>query len=568
MADSYSQRSLVPSIRILLPSVVFVLVSLTGLFSWFFTDRGGTTAIQEISASLIERISRNNAQVMESFLQDSETILRISQAAAIGGDVPLVASDFCAGRASCSEAEYVQRIRDFLYLSVKNSPSIRSMLFGNAASNPALSQSVRGNSNIANIQDDPTFSGDIFVKIEELDSGFIVKILASWTSGQLLTYPLDDSGNYIETLSGNPSIPINSTASTDFALAQRPWYVEGLEAITNCSDLLLCQEDIGEVYVFAGNEIGVTPRIPILSTEKDGQNNPSDNPIFGGILAIDLPADNVNDLLAGLAAGAPVSSLNPFFVTNDSGQFIASSLQESLETCSTDNPDPNCIPPRSLQYSDHQLIRDTYQFLNTKFAESGGFAGIDPEACLGTICKFSFAGSNSADDSNGIAGGQMIVVLSKLAMQPQDWFVIEVIPEREFLDRLIEGRRNTGLTVVGLVLVFVIGGALFGRIWITKPLQRLSRAADDIEHDRYKPESIGAMTKRSDELGELAETLQQMGASVDDRIVKYKQKIGELEKQLNERQEGSALFQYLNSLRARSRHVRAIAQQDIQGGEK
>ncbi|HEY9601766.1 MAG TPA: PAS domain-containing protein [Allocoleopsis sp.] len=89
-----------------------------------------------------------------------------------------------------------------------------------------------------------------------------------------------------------------------------------------------------------------------------------------------------------------------------------------------------------------------------------------------------------------------------------DWLTLVVVPESNFMTQIHANTRTTFL----LCIVALIGSTGIGILtarWITKPILRLNTAAKDIAQGQWdKPIDI----ERTDEVGELAESFNQMAA--------------------------------------------------------
>jgi Signal transduction histidine kinase len=119
-----------------------------------------------------------------------------------------------------------------------------------------------------------------------------------------------------------------------------------------------------------------------------------------------------------------------------------------------------------------------------------------------------------------------------------DWLVVVVVPESDFMEHI---HANTRTTIL-LCIAALIGSITIGIItasWITKPILRLNTAAKDIANGEWdQPLEI----KRADELGQLAQTFNQMSGQLQ-------QSFGELQS-LNEAlvQSESKLNQILEAM--------------------
>ena len=106
------------------------------------------------------------------------------------------------------------------------------------------------------------------------------------------------------------------------------------------------------------------------------------------------------------------------------------------------------------------------------------------------------------------------------------WLTVIVVPESDFMKHITQNTRsNIFLAIVALTLA--IGVGIFTTRWITRPIQRLNRAAREIATGRWdEPIPID----RSDEIGELADTFRDMA-------VKLKASFDRLQEEIVERKQ-------------------------------
>ncbi len=154
-------------------------------------------------------------------------------------------------------------------------------------------------------------------------------------------------------------------------------------------------------------------------------------------------------------------------------------------------------------------------------------------------------------------------------LEDLDWMVGTVIPADHFLAEIQQSRRQL-LLVISLFILITAGLAVFlSDHVIAKPILKVTSAAADIEAETFKPESLSGLSKRQDELGQLARVFSHMAQEIYVREKRLKKQVKELrieidevkrQKQVTEIVE-SDFFQDLtakaNNLRQRSRNRRS-----------
>jgi methyl-accepting chemotaxis protein len=111
--------------------------------------------------------------------------------------------------------------------------------------------------------------------------------------------------------------------------------------------------------------------------------------------------------------------------------------------------------------------------------------------------------------------------------------IIVVIPESDFMGKIQENSRTTALLCLGsLVIASIIG--LYTARRLTRPILTLSTAATAIEAETYTPEMLETEIKRKDEFGQLARIFYAMAEQVKTRSGDLRDKIRQLEVQMDQ----------------------------------
>ena len=96
------------------------------------------------------------------------------------------------------------------------------------------------------------------------------------------------------------------------------------------------------------------------------------------------------------------------------------------------------------------------------------------------------------------------------------WILVTAVPQNE-LDRAANRITLFALLIDALVLVLgLLVGVLASRR-IVRPVQEITRAAGDLEKDRFDPKVLDAAARRNDELGTLARSFRRMGSEIVQR---------------------------------------------------
>jgi PAS domain S-box-containing protein len=93
-----------------------------------------------------------------------------------------------------------------------------------------------------------------------------------------------------------------------------------------------------------------------------------------------------------------------------------------------------------------------------------------------------------------------------------DWLIVVVVPEANFMEQI---NANTYTTILLCVVAFIVstGIGIFTARWITKPILQLNTTAKKIDRGEW---NTTMEIKRSDEVGQLAESFNQMAAQLQE----------------------------------------------------
>lgn len=115
-----------------------------------------------------------------------------------------------------------------------------------------------------------------------------------------------------------------------------------------------------------------------------------------------------------------------------------------------------------------------------------------------------------------------------------DWVVGAIIPESNFL---IEINRNKQIlwVVISLFVLTAAGLAILAvDCIVARPIFRIAQVAANIETEKFELEPLSPVTRRADELGQLARIFQKMAEQVYLREQRLKQQVQELKIEIDE----------------------------------
>jgi PAS domain S-box-containing protein len=296
-------------------------------------------------------------------------------------------------------------------------------------------------------------------------------------SGAFNKYSIDEKGRRGELLLSVP----------DFDARTRPWYIAAVKS---------GGPTWSDVYVlFSGQDMAVAASRPVYSE--------------GGelllVLSCDIFLSQIDDFMRSLSYGK--SGLG--FIIDGSGYMVAGSEEQPHVVIGADGSSFQRIQATDVQ---SPLIRETAHFLQESL---DGFAVI-PTDFLG---EFSSTGGRQFVQVHPIADAYGI-----------NWLSVVVIPEADFLGSV---RANAHATLIFLALALAIGPGIFVVKRITRPLEKLTSAAQAIGSGLQVKVPY---SRRIREIRNLSESFEEMGA-------KLGQTLGNLQKEIDERKEAQQTLQ-------------------------
>ncbi|AOX02117.1 hypothetical protein BJP34_24150 [Moorena producens PAL-8-15-08-1] len=298
----------------------------------------------------------------------------------------------------------------------------------------------------------------------EPDGSFVVRDFVDFPIRN--TYALDDQGQRTELL-----------VSKAFYPRQRPWYISAVEA---------AKPTWGEIYNFSDGKLGISFSAPV----QDQAGN------FHGVIVVDLILSLISDFLRGLT----ISPSGQVFLLEPSGELIASSTSEQPFVLSNQDNQAQRLKATNSQ---NPLTQITAQYLLEN---------------LGNLAKIEAAQQFNLK----LDGERQFVQVTPLNNQRGlDWLVVVVIPESDFMAEINANTRlSILLCIAALIIATIIG--IFTARWVIKPILHLNRAAKDIAKGKWNKT---VTIKRSDEVGELSESFNQMAVQLKESFETLEQRV-------------------------------------------
>ena len=247
---------------------------------------------------------------------------------------------------------------------------------------------------------------------------------------------------------------------------------------------------------------------------------PAVHPIYSvsgkleGVFSTEFLLSNVSKFLRGLK----IAKTGKTFVIERSGLLIASSTSEKPFRLASDGKTQERL---NVFDSKDALTHATAQYLLHKF---GSYQNIQERQQL----DFDFKGDRQLIQIQPFSDGKGL-----------DWLIVIVIPEADFMEQIYENTRSTLWLCLAAASIATVLGIYTSR-WITQPILQLSQASQAIAEGDLEQK---VMMTRTDELGILAQSFNQMAAQLKISFELLEFRVEERTAELNEqRQETERLL--------------------------
>ncbi|RFP59855.1 MAG: PAS domain S-box protein [Limnothrix sp. CACIAM 69d] len=456
-------------LRWLVVPLVLQVAGAVGLTGWL-SLRNGQRAVNDLAARLSGEIAAKVEQHVQGYLGTSELFLRIDAASVATGNLNL--NDFAA-------------LQRYFWHQVHITPEVSTLYYGNAEGN--FLQVERGNPST-------------------------VSVRTTATAPNWRIYTLNKQGQRDRFVSARPYDP-----------RKRPWY----RAAVARGGLAW-----SPIYVFTEPPVlGITPALPIYTSNSSTvttSGTPLTTETLKGVLAIDLPLEQLSTFLRGLKVGRTGEM---FIVERLTGALVATSSEEPLFLRDAQNQPQRLKPEESRD----PRIRAAGEFLRERF---------------GTYRQVSkrYQGIVRPKGSDRV----FIDVLPLENDYGLDWVTVTVVPERDFTSQIQENTRITALLCLGALGLAVLMAIATTR-WIVDPVSRISRAAEAIAEGNLNQTAAASPIL---EVDRLAESFNRMAFQLRQAFAAWEEANQNLE--LKVQQRTAALTLSEAKLQEKERYLRLI----------
>ncbi|WP_052050463.1 cache domain-containing protein [Leptolyngbya sp. KIOST-1] len=281
------------------------------------------------------------------------------------------------------------------------------------------------------------------------------------------------------------------TMDPPFFAPERPWYRNALEST---------QKRAWTVYVYRSTQ---TPGLDATTA----LINPKGE--IWGVIGVGIELTQLSEYLQQLQTNPNGEA----FIINARQELIASTdVAEVMPTQGKNSADPHL---QQLETVENPLLRIASQTLQEQ--------GVDLKN-LTELQRFAFR--------DPATGNRYLISFTPL--EQLDWVVGTVIPEASYL---VEVNRNKRM-LLGIIAIFTgmtagVAVLMADRL-IARPVLGIARTAANIEAERFELGQLGAIARRSDEIGQLARVFDRMAQQVYSREQKLKQQVRDLRIEIDE----------------------------------
>lgn len=253
-----------------------------------------------------------------------------------------------------------------------------------------------------------------------------------------------------------------------------------------------------------------------------------------GVFSVNLQLTQIGKFLRSLKVGRS----GKIFIIERDGMLVATSTGEPHYTI---NGNKNKFNRIDVVNSSNSLIKTTSQHLLSHF---GSFTKIQEERQLEFTENGSrfFLQTRPFRDEFGL-----------------DWLIVVVVPEDDFMEQINANSRTTIFLCIAALLLTTTSGILTAR-WITNPILQINAAARDIAKGNWNKK---LEIECADELGELANSFNQMALQLQDLFetleTKVQQRTAELQKTLRELQVTQTMMVQAEKMSSLGQMVAGIA---------
>ncbi|BBC22665.1 hybrid sensor histidine kinase/response regulator [Pseudanabaena sp. ABRG5-3] len=298
-------------------------------------------------------------------------------------------------------------------------------------------------------------------------SEIVIDEVSSRTNYKDYSYSTDLEGNRVKVINIEDYFPL-----------MEPWYYETIQANKPVWTKVYAWNIKQGIFAVSVNQ-------PIYGKKKE----------IIGVIGTDLLLSSISIFLSKIE----LSPSAKIFVIERDGLLIASSNKENMFVVINDKSDRLNI----LQSQD-PLVRETAKHLQKKF---GSFQAIQ-------------TGFQSSDfDYQG--DRQFLQVTPWRDRYGLDWLVVVVVPESDFMAQINANTRTTILLCMAALAIAIAIGIMTSR-WLTKPIQRLSKAAAAIAdgelETRVNIQGINELAVLSTSFNQMASELKELFENLEVKV--------------------------------------------------
>ena len=289
------------------------------------------------------------------------------------------------------------------------------------------------------------------------------------------TYQLDERGDRTDDVSMVP----------DYNLSVRPWYVGAVNSR---------QAAWEDIYIWAAPyaNLALPAVLPIYQQKPGFQGNSAEKDLQG-VFAVDISLLDISTFLRGLDVGKTGQT----FVVDYTGQLVAASTDESPFGCTDDQP-----TRLTAGQSNSPLISETATHI---LGELGSFGRLD----------------NSFRTVVWVDGEKQLVQVTPFRLSGGiNWAIVVIIPEQDFMARIYANTRTTVALCV-LALAISTGIGILTSRWVVAPISHLNASAKSLASGNW---DRSIQLDRQDEIGELAQSFDQMAAQLQESFASLQAK--------------------------------------------
>ena len=276
-----------------------------------------------------------------------------------------------------------------------------------------------------------------------------------------------------------------------FFAPDRPWYRNALESP---------EKRAWTVYVYRSTQTpGLDATTALINPEGE----------IWGVIGVGIELTQLSEYLQQLQNNHSGEA----FIINARQELIASTdVAEVMPPQGQDSADPRL---QQLDTVENPLLRIASKTLREQ--------GIDLEG-LTDLRRFAFEDPGTGDR----------YLISFTRLEQLDWVVGTVIPEASYL---VEVNRNKRM-LLGVIAIFTgltagVAVLMADRL-IARPVLGIARTAAAIEAEKFELGQLGAIARRTDEIGQLARVFAQMAQQVYSREQRLKQQVRDLRIEIDE----------------------------------